>query len=266
MKEIRQLAFIFLIAIGLVGYFAEPPDAPTPEKQRTTQPSQVRVERGGITLSATGQQYSAGQVQDLLNRSRGQDGVLFYSINNIEAFTASAQATNYHHYIVNSFLVGYQPFQTDNLWMPMLTLARQKTYQLDHLTYRGYKEVWQTSKQAFEYTRGDCEDHALALADWLIEMGEDARVVLGTYKGQGHAWVVLFKDNKEYLLEATRKRGWKRMRYLPLARYEYDYRPAYMFNRSYFWKNNDPLNKNRYDTPHWQEQSRYGSRLVRTST
>ena len=58
---------------------------------------------------------------------------------------------------------------------PLYTLAQRKRYQLDAKQYAGRSEVWQTSRQAFFYPRGDCEDHAIALADWLIEMGEDAR-------------------------------------------------------------------------------------------
>jgi len=36
-------------------------------------------------------------------------------------------------------------------------------------------------------------------------MGEDARVVVSRTDKSGHAWVVLFKNGKEYLFEAPRK-------------------------------------------------------------
>ena len=69
------------------------------------------------------------------------------------------------------------------------------------------REIWQNSRQAYLHTRGDCEDHAIILADWLIALGHDARVVLGNHRGGGHAWVVLFQDGREMILEATSKKA-----------------------------------------------------------
>lgn len=148
--------------------------------------------------------------------------------------TASAFGLDKQAHFANSYLVGYQPFETDNLWEPLYTLATTKTYQYDHLQYSGILEMWQNSRQAFYYPRGDCEDHALVLADWLISMNEDARVAVGTYRGGGHAWVILFKDGSEYLLEATSKRK-NKTDVFPLAVLQTDYNPNYMFNRQYFW-------------------------------
>lgn len=51
-------------------------------------------------------------------------------------------------------------------------------------------DVWQTSQGAFLKGKGDCEDHAVILADPLIDIGLDARVVLGDYRGRGHAWKI----------------------------------------------------------------------------
>ena len=158
-------------------------------------------------------------------------------------------------HISNSFLEGYAPFITDNLWMPLHVIADKKTYALDEIQFGGYKEVWQTSSQAYIYTRGDCEDHAIALADWLIELGQDARVVVGEHNGEGHAWVVLFKDDKEYLLESTQKRNLKKV--FPLAALEINYRPKMMFNRDDFWLNTGSEFTSNYSSDRWVKQSRY---------
>lgn len=159
------------------------------------------------------------------------------------------------YHIANFYLEGYAPFKTDKLWIPLQTLARKKVYQLDDLQYKGYNEIWQTSSQAFKYTRGDCEDHAIALADWLIEMGEDARVVIGKYKKVGHAWVVLFKNNKEYILEATQKRNLRKP-YL-LAKYQPNYKAKMMFNREYFWYIKNEKSSMNYSSSNWIKKSTY---------
>ncbi|MCP3923385.1 MAG: transglutaminase domain-containing protein [Desulfobacterales bacterium] len=148
--------------------------------------------------------------------------------------TASAFGLDRKAHFVNSYLVNYHPFDARYLWEPLYTLAMTKKYQYDHLQYSGILEVWQNSRQAFFFPRGDCEDHALILADWLISMGEDARVAVGKYKNGGHAWVILFKNGREYLLEATSKRKKKKDTF-PLAVLQTDYKPNMMFNRTHFW-------------------------------
>ncbi len=158
-------------------------------------------------------------------------------------------------HLTNYFLEGYAPFKTDKLWIPLQSIARQKTYLLDDAQYLGYKEVWQTSSQAFKFPSGDCEDHAIALADWLIEMGEDARVVIGKYNRNGHAWVVLFKDNQQFILESTQKRNL--LQPYRLAKYQTSYKPEAMFNRENFWFNNGSINTTNYNSKNWSKKSIY---------
>jgi len=184
-------------------------------------------------------------------------GVAYWSFQNNLPVIASAFGTDYLHHFVNHYLVGYAPFQTDNLWMPHYTISMRLKYQLDAEQYGGYKEVWQNSKEAFYNTRGDCEDHALALADWLIEMGIDARVVLGRFKKEGHAWVVVFLDGEIFLLESTSKQKNRSWQHYPLARFESNYHPQYMFNRDYFWLNNGSMYTTRYDGNSWIKKSRF---------
>ena len=196
-------------------------------------------------------------VKKMLRASRREKSMVFYSLQGAKEFSASATGTDLKHHIVNSYLVGYSPFNTNNTWIPWQTLAKRKTYQTDHLTYKGRPDVWQTSKQAYRLTRGDCEDHAIALADWLISMGNDARVVVGTYKGGGHAWVVLLKEGKEFILEATQKSGLQTMIRFPLAKQMPGYRPSYMFNRKYFWKNTGSRATSNYSSSKWIKKSRF---------
>ncbi len=203
------------------------------------------------------QWLSTEAVQGMLQASANSSGTVFYSMDTVKEFTASAPGIDLRHHIVSSYLVGYVPFETKNIWVPWLTLSRRKMYQTDKITYKGRKDVWQNSKQAYTLPRGDCEDHALSLADWLISMGQDARVVLGTYKGTGHAWVILFREGKEYLLEATQKTGFNQMKSLPLASYYPDYRPMYMFNRKCFWKNYGSSLTTRYNSSDWKKKSIY---------
>lgn len=177
----------------------------------------------------------------------------FKKSNDVKNILALGIDKKFH--LSNFYLEGYAPFETNKLWVPLQTLAQKKTYELDSLQYTGYKEIWQTSSQAFKYTRGDCEDHAIALADWLIEMGEDARVVAGFYKKEGHAWVVLFKDGNEYILEATSKGNFTNP--YPLAKYQTSYRPQIMFNREYFWFNKGSINTTSYSSENWLKKTIY---------
>ena len=141
--------------------------------------------------------------------------------------------------------------------MPLYMLATRKLYQYDHLQYSGLKDVWQNSIQAYKNTRGDCEDHAIALADWLIGLGLDARVALGTFKEEGHAWVIVFKEGKEYLLEATKKTRishWSRYR---LAKVEADYHPTHLFNRDTLWINTGSKYTVSYSGKNWKQASTF---------
>ena len=193
------------------------------------------------------------------NRSRNEmtAGVAYWSFQDNPPDIASAFGTDYLHHFVNHYLVGYAPFQTENLWMPHYTISMRLKYQLDADQYGGFKEVWQNSREAFYNTRGDCEDHALALSDWLIEMGVDARVVLGSYKNEGHAWVVVFLDGKVFLLESTSKQKSRSWRHYPLAQFEPNYHPKYMFNRDFFWMNRGSIYTTRYEGINWIKKSRF---------
>jgi len=50
---------------------------------------------------------------------------------------------------------------------------------------------------------GDCEDLSFTLASILIAGGVDAYVDIGLYGRLKHAWVTVFRNGSEYILEAT---------------------------------------------------------------
>ena len=85
-------------------------------------------------------------------------------------------------------------------------------------------------------------------------MGYDARVVAGYWGIGGHAWVVLFLDAKEYIIEAT---GKKIKRVYPLAQNLSDYHPDYMFNKDFIWVNQGSNLTTKYSGNHWVKFSQF---------
>lgn len=196
------------------------------------------------------------QIEKMLRSTGDQSGLYSFYDRTKVPYTMSAQGIDSRQHLVNIFLEGYEPFRVDNLALPLYVISRHKTYQRDDKQYPGRPDVWQSSRQSFFYPKGDCEDHAILLADWLISMGEDARVAIGEIHGDGHAWVILFKNGGEYLLEATKKRGLSRNKAYPLAGLFPQYTPEYMFNRDYFWTNTGSKHTTSYSGASWQKRSR----------
>lgn len=207
--------------------------------------------------SLIGRFYEADMQRSIVHHYAG---MLLWDLGQELPVTATAIGVDRRSHFVNAYLEGYQPFRTEQLWVPLYTIAHKLEYQRDHLQFQGLQDVWQSSRQAFYNTRGDCEDHALILADWLISMGYDARVVLGTAKREYHAWVVLFHKEREYLLEATSKRKKMDWSHYPLAGLQTDYQPEYMFNRRFFWTNKGSAFTTHYNGDQWLKQSRYKRR------
>ncbi len=208
-------------------------------------------------LLPDGERLHEGQVAEALAREHA--GVLWSSFTWVygnRPVTTVAPGLDRRHHFANGFLVGYVPYPDVEAWVPLYALARDKAYQFDHDQMPGVAEIWQTSREAFHYPTGDCEDHAIALADWLIGLGHDARVVIGTVDGGGHAWVVLFEGPRTYLLEATDKNR-RRNRMLPLAEGLPEYRPEAMFDRRDYWVNDGSTLTTDYRGAHWQLRSRF---------
>ncbi|WP_133060395.1 hypothetical protein [Parendozoicomonas haliclonae] len=223
----------------------------------TQQNVDLEYEEQSLEILRSGHILSNQDINHLLADSYGKSGAYIYARKDTGPYTMSAQGIDKAHYLVNSYLEGYLPFHVNNVMMPLYVLSKRKRYVLDANQYQGRSEVWQSSRQAFLYPRGDCEDHAIALADWLIEMNHDARVVVGDMDGGGHAWVILFKNGKEYLLEATLKSGVNPNKSYPLASLHKLYHPEYMFNRDNFWVNTGTKFTTDYSGDHWEKASIY---------
>lgn len=214
---------------------------------------------GSVLVSGSHSPLTEKMVQQAVGRrSESESGYIsIWNWQGLENVTASARGLDSLHHFANSYLVGFQPFATKELWIPLYTLAIRKEYQYDHLQYAGLADIWQTSRQAYYQKRGDCEDHAILLADWLINLGVDARVALGTHKGEGHAWVVAIVNNTEYLLEATSKRRQSSWQAMPLAALAEGYEVEFQFNRNYFWAKTTSASTRSYRGNHWIKKSQF---------
>lgn len=216
-------------------------------------------QKGTTTFLANNRVISEDWLHQYLKKnnlkSTNSSSFVWYDDNKNTA-TMSAMGIDWQHHFVNSYLVGIRPFAVENPWLPLYVIAKTKTYQLDSEQYNT-SELWQNSAQAFMLPRGDCEDHAIALADWLISEEIDARVVVGEYKEGGHAWVVAYRNGQAYLLEATQKRVRKTWNHYPLATVAQHYYPKYMFNRRDFWVNTGPTTTKNYQGSHWVKRSTF---------
>lgn len=216
---------------------------------------------GTVEVIATRQRIGSREIAAMLPMERMESAFLVWRLGGVANAAATAMGVDRRHHVVNAFLEGYVPFPVNSPWMAWYVIAQRKKYMFDHVQYTGLRDVWQTSKQAFHVTRGDCEDHAILLADWLIGAGYDAWVAVGTVQGEGHAWVVLFDaDGTEYLLEATRKRRLRGLNRLPLTISHTEYHPRMRFNRDQFWYNTGSALTTSYRSSQWRLQSRFHRR------
>jgi hypothetical protein len=179
----------------------------------------VMVDVHGQAIARPNQEFKGGWLYMISNAYKTVVGMM-------------AKASNLRYYYANGYFLGFVPFEVSNVYNAMNFVSQRLRYQYDKDQFLGREEIWQTSKEAYTRMRGDCEDHAILLADWLSTLGFDARVATGTYKGLGHAWVVWFHEGKSYIIEATSKR---KKRQFPYALMMPDYRAKYMFNKDAFW-------------------------------
>jgi predicted transglutaminase-like cysteine proteinase len=112
----------------------------------------------------------------------------------------------------NEYLTGYEPptrysdedSRLHELFAIWNAVVSTITYTKDGTPACPNRDAWQTPLETMVRGKGDCEDTALLLADWLLARGFDARVAIGRYGDMGqHAWVVVRVENVEYLLEST---------------------------------------------------------------
>ena len=82
-------------------------------------------------------------------------------------------------------------------------------------------DYWMPPEEFEKRKKGDCDDFALWTWRQLLEMGYKSRYVVGRAGkyGEGHAWVTMEKDGKQYLVEPL-MHYFKRFPCLSVARYE----------------------------------------------
>lgn len=150
----------------------------------------------------------------------------------------------------------HPPRSRGRLLAMMQDLAKRMRYQFDRHRQAGLSDVWQTAEESLQSGLGDCEDHSILLADWLLSDGYDARVVLGDMptreasgaypkawspilgtQGEAHAWVAVRLNNEEYYVEATCK-GSDAIGLVKDAKSvwtDHSYIPKLQFDRGSFW-------------------------------
>lgn len=263
----RWLWLLFLLALGCI-LWLDRPSATLSESQQLMRMLQQSADQmpaallqhnraGVLTMQTTGETISEMDIAAaLLENKDDQARPFMWQDQHGRPAVISAQGIDTEHHFANSYLVGAHPFRIDNPALPLHFLAKRKVYQYDQQQYqRG--DVWQNSAQAWVHLRGDCEDHAMILADWLLAEGFDARVVLGSYRGEGHAWVVAFLQGQVYLLEATDKQAGKSWQHVPLAALASDYHAEFMFNRDKFWVRKAQAPQPDYQSAQWLETAQF---------
>lgn len=116
--------------------------------------------------------------------------------------------------------------------------------------FHRYPESWQRAVETYQWRRGDCEDSAILLADWLRAIGHETYVVAGKWRQMSHVWVVLRDAADWYILETTSSKGSDR-RILPLARLLTDYNPSdFMFDDKQVWARRTTGWTADYGSPH----------------
>jgi hypothetical protein len=258
---------IAVLVIGIIGlyYLGDSLDATLNKQMKLALKSPpdagVSVFQEGDSMQASegGFRLSEKEIHHLLGQEglRRSPGIRYWKQGGGPVVAATALGADGEHHFVNAYLVGYAPFEAAEPWVPLYAMGLRLKYQLDSKRYAGIPDVWQTSQEAFFNALGDCEDHALLLADWLIEMGYDARVVVGRHRNKGHAWVVVFGKSDVYLLEATSKRKLKNWKNYPLARMVTDYYGVAMFNREHLWVHTGRLPTPDYRSPAWKRTSQF---------
>ncbi|RBP47411.1 transglutaminase superfamily protein [Roseimicrobium gellanilyticum] len=158
-----------------------------------------------------------------------------------------ASGSNGQYRYVNEFLEGYEPPamypENQPRLAELMTIWRAVSAGCQYTQDTGTddNDAWQTARETQALGRGDCEDSAILLADWLLARGFEARVALGRYAERGgHAWVIVRLEGEEYLLESTE--GTTGARKAPLlSEVGSRYVPEILFDRDAFYTRIQPL-------------------------
>lgn len=137
--------------------------------------------------------------------------------------------------------------RVEEIWMDVAKTIQQGD---DGQRFNGRPDVWQTAAETWSFRAGDCEDHSILLASWLIAEGYDVRLAAGEMQKDpeewgGHCWVALRLSNVEYLIESTLKctgaflteEMWRSNYRIETASASASrYRPFIVFNSQHIWK------------------------------
>jgi len=88
------------------------------------------------------------------------------------------------------------------------------------------QDYWQTPDEFEKNKKGDCEDFSLWAWKKLIDLGEDARFIYGTFGMSGHAWILLFRDDEPYVFEVVSRPWWRFKKKLIPATSKHAYWPV----------------------------------------
>lgn len=190
-QKISNFFVLFLFVLFLFNFHDKKEPLKTPSQKPTEKYKQTLKQ--DISFDYDLAVPKSGEAEDLYRKRYAkivelaklhQDARYGYTMssNNKEVFAYAKPATSNEMYFVNGYLNGFVPYEVENMWIILQYLQTRLKYQLDEIGYHDRKEVWQTAKESFVKLRGDCEDHAILLADWLIGLGYDARVVAGHVK------------------------------------------------------------------------------------
>lgn len=192
------------------------------------------------------------------------------------ALVASDTRGRFHY--ANEFLTGYQPpaiyprgqSRIEQLFTIWSAVHHNCTYTPDPVENLKKTDRWQTALETQVRGKGDCEDSAIYLADWLLARGYDARVALGRYGDiGGHAWCVVRLDEVEYLLETTSE-GNPDFDSPPLiSRVGSRYIPEILFDRWSLYvrsSQRQPWNGNYWDEKNWIRLEPRGKEPLSTTT
>jgi len=148
-------------------------------------------------------------------------------------YDSFAQDTEGKFHRPSHYCEEFNPEPLDSAAKIWLRCLKRVDYEVDLDRYRRL-DVWQRASQTWALRRGDCEDSALMIADWLRANGFDAKVVIGLAEGEGHAWVVLHADGIDYVLEGTGG-PMNYHRVPPRAAAQPDYFPEAQFDPTGIW-------------------------------
>lgn len=167
--------------------------------------------------------------------------------------------THQRFHYVNEYLTGFEPTahfsnrlsRLEELLTVWKAVIKGIRYVPDSADSDPDNDAWQIAPETQKLGKGDCEDSAIYLADWLLARGFEARVCVGRCAEMGgHAWVIVRLNGKCYLLESTNSNADTKV--LPLAdEMGSRYVPEASFDRKAFYLRVNPDTS--WDGDYWTE-------------